>query len=593
MTAIKIYWTLVFGILSCISLTAQSGRVSFTAEADAKEVLLSGYFNITYSLSNAEGTSFQPPNFKKDFKILNGPSRQISTSIYNGKATSEMKLTYVLQPKSVGRFTIPSAVIYANGKKMSSNSVSIQVKKGKKPTNNKEDKPLNEQVFVKIEVDTSTAYIGQQVLLDYKLYTTLGVANYNIISESKYDGCFVQNIRTFNNRQQREIIDGEQYVTQVLKRVALFPQQNGVIKIEPANLQLGIKTGKRRNSFFGGFQTKTHYTNTNALDINVIPLPQNAPANFTGGIGKFKISAQHSNSRITTDDGVSIKFSIIGSGDMKRVSAPKIKSPLAANGEPAFEIYEPSLKNDASYENGGRIEGRKDYEYLLLPKEVGNYRINPQFTYFDTDSSAFVTNTTYSFPISIAQGKGIRSDQSLTQESIQKDQLMPYIANVSLYDPPTFIVQKPWYWALFSLPIFGFLGLVGYQQYQLSKGEIDLEELARKKAEKVARKKLAQAEAFMNSQDAPAFYKEISTAYLGYVNDKLAIKTAELSKSNVATHLSELGVSSARVSAFVEIMNKTDMALYSGGANSEAMQSFYNQAVDVVIGVEQEIANPK
>jgi len=593
MGALRAYWIFVLAFLLSTSNFAQSGKSTFEAFADAKQVPLSGYFNVTYTLKNANGTSFQPPNFKKDFKILNGPSRQISTSIVNGRASSEMKLIYVLQPKAIGTFTIPPAVIYADGQKMTSNSLTVQAIKGKTQPTTGADKPLEEQVFVKIEVDTTTAYIGQQVLVDYKLYAAVSVANYNIISESAYDGCFVQNVRTFNNRQQREVVDGVQYTTQVLKRVALFPQQNGIIKIEPANLQLGINTGKRRNSFFGGFQTKTHYTKTNALEINVIPLPQDAPPSFTGGIGKFRMSAQHSASKITTDDGVSIKLSIVGTGDMKRVSAPTITSPLAANGQPAFEIYEPTLKNDASYENGGRIEGRKDYEYLLLPKELGNYQINPQFTYFDTDSSAYVTNTLYKFPISISQGQGIASDKSLTQESIEKDQLRPYIPNVTLNEPPTYIVQQPWYWALFSLPLIGFLGLVGFQQYQLSKGEIDLEALARKKAEKVARQKLAQAEGFMKSNNAAAFYKEISTAYLGYVNDKLAIKTSELSKSNVAAHLSNLGVSSARVAQFVDIMNKTDMALYSGGASSDAMNTFYEQAVDVVVGVEQEIANPK
>ena len=97
----------------------------------------------------------------------------------------------------------------------------------------------------------------------------------------------------------------------------------------------------------------------------------------------------------------------------------------------------------------------------------------------------------------------------------------------------------------------------------------------------------------MKSNNAAAFYKEISTAYLGYVNDKLAIKTSELSKSNVAAHLASLGVTEERVTQFVGVMNKTDMALYSGGASSEAMNTFYEEAVDVVVGVEQEIANPK
>lgn len=566
------------------------GQVSFTASADTKQVVSTGYFKVTYTLSNADGSSFQPPNFKKNFEILSGPAQRTNTTIINGKVDKKISLTYELRPKSVGKFTIAPAVIYANGNKLTSNSISIEVVKGKAQSTNGDDRPIDEKVFVRVEVDTANAFIGQQLMVDYKLFTTINVAGYNLLSESEYDGCFVQNVRTFNNRQQREIVDGVQYVTQVLKRVSIFPQQTGLIAIEPANVQLNISTGRRSNSFFRRNETKAHYTKTNLLEINVKTLPEDAPTNFTGGVGKFKISAQHSDSRVTTDDGVSIKFSIIGDGDMKRVSAPIITSPLASDGSAAFEIYEPTLKNDASYENGGKIEGRKDYEYLLLPKATGSYIINPQFTYFDTDSSKFVTNTTYKFPIVVSQGRGVPSDKTLTEQSISKDQLKPYIANVPLNGPVTYIVQQPWYWVLFGLPIVGFLGLVGYQQYEASREQEDPEVVARRKAEKVARQKLAQAEQFMQSSDAGAFYKEISTAYLGYVQDKLSIKTADLSRANVAAHLADLHVSKAKIEEFVGVMNKTDMALYSGGASTDAMQQFYNSAVEVLVGVEREIS---
>ncbi|MBT8219680.1 MAG: BatD family protein [Bacteroidia bacterium] len=570
-----------------ISIFSQNKPVSFTAQADARQVTLTGHFKISFTLKNAEGSSFEPPSFR-DFEILNGPSRSMSTSIYNGVMSSELTLSYLLQPKSIGKFTIGSASIRASGKKLTSSPFSIQVVKGR--TNTLPGQPAeDEQVFVRMEIDTTVGYVGQQLLLDYKLYTTINIANYNIRSESEYDGCFVQNVRTFNNRAVREIVDGMQYTTQVLKRVALFPQQNGVIKIEPAKIQLGISTG-RSSSFFFSNTVKPRFVQTNGLDINIKTLPANAPSSFTGGVGKYKVTTSISQSRATTDDAISLKFSVVGNGDMKRVSAPLLESPRTNAGNPAFEIYEPTLQNDATYENGGQLEGRKDYEYLLLPKEVGTYIIDPQLSYYDIDSGVYVTLVSQRFPLSISPGQGVASNRALTEASIQKDQLKPYIPNVPLYKPKIFFVQKPLYWLIYSLPILGFLGLVGYQQYQAFKGEIDPDELARRRAEKIARAKLALAESFMQDNNPKAFYNEISKAYLGYVHDKLAIRTSELTKANVSNHLKDLSVSPESVSRFMEIIGRTESALYAGMTSSGDMNQFYTDAVEVLVKVEREIA---
>lgn len=582
----KVILSTIYLIIVSTGILAQSS-VSFTAASDAKQVTSTGYFKVSYILKNAQGTSFQPPNFKKNFTILNGPNRSMSTRIVNGSASSEMTLSYTLQPKSIGTFTLPPASIFANGQKMTSNALKIEVVKGKPKTNNGEQS-IEDQVFVKLEVDTTFGYIGQQIIVDYKLYTTINIQNYNIISESDYEGCFIQNIRTFNNRQQREIVDGVQYVTQVLKRVALFPQQNGLIEIEPAQIQLGISTG-RSISFFNN--VKPHYTSTNGVSINIATLPDTPPSNFTGGVGKFRINSGLSNSTISTDDGVSLRLNVIGDGDMKRISAPILTSPLLPDGTPAFEIYEPTLQNENSYENGGRIEGRKDFEYLLLPKKSGSYIIEPQLSYFDVDSGTYIVLDQYKFPIKVTQGKGIASDKSLTEASIQKNELAPYIANVPLHRTPSFMALQPWFWSIYSLPILGFLGLVGYQEYQKSKGEIDLVELARKKAEKVARKKLSEAEQFMIAKDPGAFYKEVSNAYLGYVHDKLSIQKSDLSKSNVAQHLRSLSVNDEKIKQFVDVINRTEMMMYSGKTSSEDMQTFYDSAIEILIGVEQEITS--
>ena len=571
--------------LSNSGLTAQS--ITFTAESDARQVTLSGYFKVSFSLKNAEGSNFEPPSFK-DFEVLNGPSRSMSTSIYNGQRSSELTISYLLQPKALGRFSIGSASIRANGKKLTSTPISIQVVKGREKVD-EDGQPIEEDVFVRMEIDTVAGYVGQQLILDYKLYTTINIANYNIRSESEYDGCFVQNVRTYNNRATREIIDGVQYTTQILKRVALFPQQNGLIKIEPAKIQLGISTG-RSSSFFFSNTVKPRFVQTNGLEISISTLPTDSPPFFTGAVGRYQVSASINPTQATTDDALALKISILGDGDLKRVQAPGLISPFTENGDDAFEIYEPTLQNDATYENGGKIEGRKDFEYLLLPKHPGTYIIQPQFAYFNPDSAQYIALNNYRFAVSIGQGKGISQNNALTDNSIAKDQIKPYIPNVSVAKTGALWITKTWYWVIYGLPILGFLGLFGFQEWQARRADIDPEVIARRKAEKVAIKKLAAAESFMKDGQATSYYNEISHAYIGYVQDKLSIKTADLTKSNVRSHLANLGVTQNTQDGFMEILDQTESNLYSGRTNDADMQSFYNKAVDILARVEREIA---
>ena len=280
-------------LLLCFALTLAAqpkGPVTFTASADARQVVIGSYFDISFTLKNGDGANFQAPAFT-GFTVLSGPNRSISTSSINGRWSKELTYSYTLQPKKIGRFEIGVGTIKVNDKIMRTNKVAIEVVKGKSGATSQEDLQtrIAEEVFIRAVPSTAEAYIGQQILLDYKIYTTLDIETYNLISESEYAGFFAQDIRRTNGGVVREVINGVEFSTKILKRVALFPQQAGALTINPMQMRLAIISDEDRKQRRGFFQSRSLTpinVETEPVKINVRPLPNGAPETFTGAVGK-------------------------------------------------------------------------------------------------------------------------------------------------------------------------------------------------------------------------------------------------------------------------------------------------------------------
>jgi len=52
-------------IFICLSLCAfaQTGPTTFTTSADARQIVIGSYFDVSYTLMNANGENFKPPSF--------------------------------------------------------------------------------------------------------------------------------------------------------------------------------------------------------------------------------------------------------------------------------------------------------------------------------------------------------------------------------------------------------------------------------------------------------------------------------------------------------------------------------------------------
>lgn len=582
LNATRLLFAFFLSVFPIAGLLHAQNEVSFEANADAKQVLLDGYFEVAFTLKNANGTDFTPPSFK-DFIILAGPGTSTSMQVINGTVTRETSLTYTLQPKKAGKFTIGSASIRANGRKMVSKSITVEVVKNTGSQQN--GRSGGGDAFVRVVPGKTKAYLGEQVSLDIKLFTAVDIEGYDIPEYPEYEGFYAQELRNFPSNIVQEVVNGRQYTTRVLRRIALFPQQTGKLTIEPFRVQLGMidEEDRTASGFFFRRNVRPVFVTTEAVSITVDPLPANSPASFCGAVGAYSIQAAVNKKDLTTDDAFSVSVSIEGNGDPKRIQAP----PLVLSD--SFEVYPPKLTNEQFSELQGEIVHRKVLEYLVLPKFPGRFTIKPEVAYFDPELPGYEAFSSEGFLLNVRQGTGKpandRADGAAAAQP--SDELRPIITTATLVKKGSPFVFSAIFWGLMALPVLGFVGLLFYKKNKDKAQHMDAGLLKAQQAGREAQRRLATAQQFMAAQNARGFYDEVSKASLGYVCDKLSIPLSQLTKDNVRGKLQASNVDNQLIERFMVILQRCEMALYAGLGNPADMASTYDQAVEVISAMER------
>jgi hypothetical protein len=557
-----------------------SAQNTFVAVTDAKEVLLDSYFTVSFKL-DGQGKNFRAPKFE-NFTRLQGPSQSMSTRIINGAVSAELSYSYVLQPKKVGTYSIGSASIMVGKETLKSAPIKIKVVKGSKKS--AEALAEEKQYFIKVELDTNQAYVGQQVLLTYKLYTTKNIDNYNILNESNYEGFYAEELPRLNYNMNREILDGIEYSTKTIRKIALFPQQTGTYNIDPLTVRLRISVeDPNRRSFFFSTRSVQKMVQTDGAKIKVKPMPEDKSGLWNGAVGKFGLSYGLNKKVITTDEAINLQLKIVGDGDFRRINPPKI---VGAN---KFDIYDPNVIAEDKDNMSGDLTYTKTYEYVLVPKEKGNDIIYPQLTYFDTDSSRYITLSD-TINVTIRQGSNAPVSQLNTKKEVVEKTIRPILRESKLGNPSHGFFASIPFWILSCLPIFLIGGIFYKKKEQTKEDSVSISDRKQRAAHKVALGHLEKAKAELEKGENKPFYNAIDLAVMGFVSDKFKIPMSAMTKQKVMEVLESKNASSELQTKFTDIMQECEQALY-GFSNDTNMQRMYKEAVDWISEVQLTIDN--
>lgn len=606
MRRIFIFWIVL--ISTCLYTWADD-KVSFTASApDA--VAVGDQFRLSYTVTTQKVRDFRVPSIK-GFDVLMGPSRsqQNSVQIINGKttSTSSITFTYILMATAEGNFTIPGATITADGNQMVSNSVHIKVlpadnTSGNSGSGNQKSRPTSStsissnDLFITATASKTSVYEQEAILLTYKIYTVVDLHHFDNVKMPDFKGFHSQEVELPTNRKWGlEHYKGRNYQTTIYRQFVLFPQQSGKLNIEPARFDAvvtkPVAVADPFDAFFNGgsnYMEIKKVLQTPQLTINVKALPDGKPADFSGGVGDFNISSTINATDVKTNDAVTVKVVISGTGNLKLISNPEVKFP------DDFEVYDPKTENNFRLTNSG-LSGSLVIEYLAIPRNAGTYKIpGIKFSYFDIKSHSYKTLTTEDYELHVAKGAG-NATQTIANFTNKEDlkvlnEDIRFIKqnDVSLSPKGAFFFGSLSYWLFYLIPGIAFIVFFVIYRKQIA-ANANVARMRTKKANKVAVKRLKLAGKLMAENKKDEFYDEVLKALWGYISDKLNIPVSQLSKDNIEEELQKYGVEESLRQEFLKTLDGCEFARFAPGDASQAMDKVYSSASDIISKMESSI----
>ena len=564
---------------------------------------------ISYVANTQDIEDFQVGDFT-GFNVLYGPStsRSSSFSMVNGRTTqsSTVTFTYTVVPTSEGTLKVPAATIKVDGKAVKSGSPSIEVlpasqQQSQQPSTQQQNVNPRQQrqqqsapnpgqisgneLYMTVTANRKKIYEQEAVMLTYKLYTLVNIQQ--ISGEMpQIDGCHVQELdRAAQMSLKYERVNGRNYGTAVWKQYVIFPQKTGKITIPSITFETQVEMQNHSmdpfDIFFGGgslSQMVRKEIKTSPVEIEVLPLPTPKPANFSGAVGKFTVSASLTPDQVNANDAATLRLVVSGQGNMKLMKAPKINFPQD------FEIYDPKENNKTTNTATG-AKGNIVYDYVVVPRHGGKFSIPPvEFCYFDPEKEQYNTVRTDSFHLAVAKAKGQPVAYSREQEELNvlsNDIRFIKLGELESEEKEDFFGTSS-YWLTYALLFVAFVAAFLWLRRQ-QKLNPNSWSVKGKKAGKVASRRLKQASKLMHTKDDAAFYDEVMRALLGYAGDKLSLPTNELNKDNVISKLTERGVEQEVVDSFIAVLSDCEFARYAPTADANlAKEKIYQQASDVI-----------
>jgi hypothetical protein len=574
--------------------------ISFTAEAP--KVIRSGeQFQLVYTL-NESVDDFAPPNFG-EFQYLGGPMTSSSTSIQiiNGRTARSSNYTFIyyLQAPAIGKYTLAPATATFKKKNVQSNSIEIEVigtsqnsSTGSAANSQQSDQvhveaPGGEDIFVRLEVDKRSAYVGEGITAWVKLYTKVSISGVDQqFKGPDFVSFYKQDIELPPlTNLEREKVGNDIYNTGILKKVILFPQKSGDVVVEPFDLLVEVQKQVRRqpqsifDDFFGSSYQRSRI-NLKSLTVrfNIKQLPVNQSQGFTGAVGIFSLSASTNAVSVKTNDAITFKITVSGRGNIKLIESVKTDFP------PAFDVFEPMIKTNI---DKNALSGTKVFEYTAIPRHAGKYTVAPfSLVYFDLTDKTYKTLSTQSFDINVEKGENDSS--SIVVSNLSKEDVkllgsdIRYIATKTrLHKKDKFIFGSKGFFSLFVVSFLIFILVLIIRKEQI-KRSADMVKLRNRTAGKTASKRLKIASQIIKHGKKDEFYEELGKILWGYLSDKLNITIAELSKERALEEFKKFQIEDSLSEQFFSLAELCEYARFAPGGKETEMPDIFNKAEKLI-----------
>jgi hypothetical protein len=293
-------------------------------------------------------------------------------------------------------------------------------------------------------------------------------------------------------------------------------------------------------------------------------------------------------SSVKENDAITFKITLKGTGNLKLAEAPVVDFP------PDFETYDPKVSTNLKVGVSGTT-GSKTFEYLVIPRHAGNYRIAPvKYSFFDTDSKKYKNLSSEEFFITVSKGEEGEDGNIIsgfTKEDVRylgKDIRFIITGPIKVKEKGEIIFRTPLF-LLVHTGLFVLFLLVYILVRYSTKRNANVILLRNRRANKQAKKRLKSAGREMKANNAKGFFEEVLKALWGYMSDKLSIPVSELSQENIRQSIEEKTVNKKLIDEFVELVNTCEYAQYAPAGESVSLEDIYRKSIKIISKLEQEI----
>ncbi len=595
----SIFLICLFIACACFS---QVIRVSTPSRVEAGE-----NFRVSFKVTTQDVDDFRSGLHSTDVvEVIAGPytSSESSFQMVNGHTSSSSSITYTytLYAAKSGVYNIPAAHARVGGKQISSRPAKVTVVGSAQGRGNNSPKMHEDDnyqphmkaagsaisgrdLFIKVSANKKKVYEQEPILLTYKVYTLVDLTQLEG-KMPELTGFHTQEIPLPQQKSFHiERVNGKPYRTVTWSQYVMYPQMTGKMEI-PSITFKGIVVQQNRSvdpfeAFFNGgsgyVEVKRNIV-APSIKIDVLPLPHK-PANFSGGVGKFNISAQLNKNELKAGDPLSLRIVVGGIGNLKLIKQPVVNFPKD------WDKYDPKVTDKTKLTSNG-LEGNMIYDILAVPRNQGHYTIPPvELTYYDTSLNQYKTIKTQSFEIEVAKGDGSRSSVVDYSKDQPKDIKDIKKGEAELHSVDNFFFGSVGYLMSLLIPFAAFVALLVIF-HKRAIDNADLVKMKGKKANKIATKRLRQANKLMLAGKTNEFYDEVLRALWGYVGDKLNMPAEKLSRENISEKLQSHNVDDNTISKFLSAIDDCEMMRFAPGDPEGNMNKTFESAMTAIMEIE-------
>lgn len=583
--------------------------LAVTMSLDAKVVAVNQPFTLIVEYQGANANDAAPPELPdlSAFATYLGSSGTSSSfQFINGRMSVSKSYSFRYLAVKEGQFEIPAVQVNYQGEIFKAQPVTLQVvastapaqqpaPAGRQPEQLGTDSGIEGNLFLKAIVDRRRVYQNQPVVVTFRIYTRVEVTNYAITKLPTASGFWAEELPLPQRPVQgQEVVAGRQFVVADLKKMILFPTSPGTVTIDALGIDCEVREprSRRPRDFFDSFFDDPFFARvvrkaiySQPVTVEVLPLPEaGKPADFSGAVGNFHISAGLDKADVETNEAVTLTVRISGTGNIMMVKEPVVAIPSD------LEQYKPKVSEEIN-RGSETISGAKTFEYVLVPRFPGEHHIKPvRFSFFDPAAGSYRTLTTPELVLRVR--KGARDVAAMagpvTKEEVRLvGQDIRFIKSDIRLSPrgrPPFGAGL--FWGVTIFPLVLLAGAVVYRRH-LDRLAGDVAYARNRRANRLAMRRLHKAKGLISTKTEKEFYAEVARSLLGYVADKLNTSAAGLISEEAERQLVQRKVPREQVEALMSCLHECDYRRFAPTtATVEDMKQFYERARAAIVGLE-------